>query len=414
MHKALKIAVVVGSGSRQAGGLFESVRRRALQFNATGHDVTVVALKDEFSEEDISAWLPLRPVMLETSGPAALGYSPSFERILTSKRFDIIHQHGIWQAFSSAVAAARDKSGVPVMISAHGMLDPWAVRHSAWKKRIASALYERANLKGSACLHALNSSEAEAMREYGLKNPIAILPNGTDVPSGVVRPGKLKWWPSGRVLLFLGRLHPKKGIAELIEAFALFRLKRLATLEQWTLVIAGWDDGGHQAAMEALVQKRGLSDYVIFPGPLFHAAKDAAFANSNAFILPSFSEGLPMAVLEAWSWGLPAFITEACNLPEGFAAKAAIQIDTDVGNIANALAHGLSLPSTQLREMGIRGRTLVADRFLWTRICEQHIETYRWMIEGSPLDAMPGWVRGGVLPIRKEKVMTRGFLGLGK
>lgn len=381
--------MVVGSLSRSAGGLFESVRQRALGYVHAGHHVEVFGLADQFTEADIGAWDPLRPLVLPTLGGSAGGFSPKLGRALEAQRFDVIHQHGVWQAFSAAVSRIRRRKGTPVMISPHGMLDPWAVRNSAWKKRIASALYERENLAGAACIHALNAAEAAAVRTFGLKNQIAIVPNGTSLPPVGKRPAAASWWPPGRVLLFLGRIHPKKGIAELVAAFSQLRNYSPELASDWRLVVAGWDDGGHLAEIVALTESLGLSGHVVFPGALFGEEKDSAYANADAFILPSYSEGLPMTVLEAWSWAVPVFMTAACNLPDGFAARAAIEIETQPKRITSVLTEALAAEPAWLRGFGERGRRLVERRYLWNSIVDTHIDVYRWMIEGAAMKDRP-------------------------
>lgn len=367
------------------------MRMRALNFVKLGHDVQVFTLRDEFSDQDMHAWSPLEPRLFDTIGSNRLGFSPHLYRALSARRFDIIHQHGIWQAFSSSVSKAAKKYQTPLTISAHGMLDPWAVRHSAWKKIAATALYQRRNLAGAKSVHALNQSEAEAFKLYGLCKPISVIPNGADVRSTSLRPQAPSWWPSGRVLLFLGRIHPKKGLAELVEAFAGFLAEYPKGGDAWSLVIAGWDDGGHQAAIESAVKDLGLTDRILFAGPQFGPAKDAVYANADAFILPSYSEGLPMTVLEAWSWGVPVLMTAACNLPDGFSNDAAVEITTAPQSLKRDLLDALSQEPLRLRKMGERGRALVERDYSWLAIAEKHIEAYRWQIAGMPHEETPSF-----------------------
>jgi glycosyltransferase involved in cell wall biosynthesis len=146
--------------------------------------------------------------------------------------------------------------------------------------------------------------------------------------------------------------------------------------------VAGWDDGGHMAELQRLSAELDLQGDVIFPGPLFGEAKAGALANAGAFVLPSFSEGLPMAVLEAWAYGRPVLMTEACNLPEGFTAEAAVRISTEPEDLARELEMALNGPD--LMGMGARGRALVRERFTWGAIATAHAEVYGWMRDGGP------------------------------
>jgi poly(glycerol-phosphate) alpha-glucosyltransferase len=262
------------------------------------------------------------------------------------------------------------------------MLDPWVVRNAQWKKRLAGWLYENAHLRGAACLHALCEAEAEAIRAYGLRNPICIIPNGIDPPAAT--PAEPSPWQANlpddaKVLFYLGRLHPKKGLPHLLRAWAAVHLAH-QNAAAWHLVIAGWDQGGHETELKAQAELLGLATRVHFVGPQFNAAKHASYHRADAFILPSFSEGLPMTVLEAWSYGLPVLMTPQCNLPEGFQADAALRIDPDPERIAQGLTTLFALPDHERTAMGERGRALVAQRFTWPGIAQQMLSVYQWVL----------------------------------
>ena len=145
--------------------------------------------------------------------------------------------------------------------------------------------------------------------------------------------------------------------------------------------IIGWDDGGHEEALHQHARRLGLlGESVHFLGPRFDDEKAAAFSQADAFILPSHSEGLPMAVLEAWSYGLPVLKTLACNLPEGFTTDAAMRIEPNVDAIAAGIKRLIAMPERERVGMGQRGRTLVEERFTWPRVAEQMHAVYRWAL----------------------------------
>jgi poly(glycerol-phosphate) alpha-glucosyltransferase len=262
------------------------------------------------------------------------------------------------------------------------MLEPWALGHSWPKKVLAGALFERNNLRQASCLHC-SQAEVEGVRRLGLKNPIAILPNGADLPAlNTVLP-RPDWLPDDgrRTLLFLGRLHPKKGIRETLDAWGQVKAMTPNVGRDWRLVIVGWDDGGHADALIAHAHAQGLGDDVIFPGPIFGDQKEAVLAHSDAFILASYSEGLPIAVLEAWSHALPVFMTRECNLAEGFAAGAAVEVTTDPAVLAIAFAQLLN--SDDLELIGQRGRELIERQFSWEAIVRELHAVYRWLSRGA-------------------------------
>ena len=162
-------------------------------------------------------------------------------------------------------------------------------------------------------------------------------------------------------------------------------------------MIAGWDQGGHAAELIELCKELGVSVQnrksrdegreseanVVFYGPAFGDDKKSLLSTADAFILPSFSEGLPMSVLEAWSYKLPVVMTPECNLPEGFAADAAIRIETGAESIAQGLDLLFSMSASDLQSMGAKGRILVEERFTWKTIAAQMREVYDWMLGGG-------------------------------
>jgi poly(glycerol-phosphate) alpha-glucosyltransferase len=265
------------------------------------------------------------------------------------------------------------------------MLDPWAVKNSAWKKCLALMLYERAHLENAACLRALCEAEAKAIRAFGLKNPICIVPNGIDVPEAKGQKSVVSGLESdGRmVLLYLGRIHPKKGLVNLIRAWKQTLSSQHST-NKWLLAVAGWDQGGHEKELRKLSAECGIQDSVVFLGPQFGNNKAACYRNCDAFILPSFSEGLPMVVLEAWAYGKPVLMTPECNLPEGYTAKAAIRIETNVESISQGLQELSRSSHSALCSIGDNGKALVAGRFTWPKIAVEMKSVYEWALGGGP------------------------------
>lgn len=398
------------SVSRSDGGIFEAecALQRELHLGQ-GVQVDVVGMENRFSSEDASRWLPLKPKAVKVKGPGAFGYSPDLLPALNPKA-DLLYAATLWKYPSWAALQWAERTGKPMMVAPHGSLDAWALRNAAWKKRIAAALFKNRQLNKAACLRALCQSEADAFRAYGLTQPIAIIPNGVALPTEEQEMGDGRWEIGGytqpstpRTLLFLGRIHPKKGLPNLIRAFAQSRGSRVEGREPWQLVIAGWDQGGHEAELIQLCEELGLSfshkmhkehkaeatsafslqPSVLFHGPAFGKEKEDLLRNVDAFVLPSFSEGLPMSVLEGWSYGLPVVMTPECNLPEGFAADAAIRIETSAESIAEGLSTLFSMNDADLMTMGAKGRGLVEERFTWKSVAAQMREVYDWMLGGG-------------------------------
>lgn len=470
--------VILDSVSRRAGGLLDAERGLHRGLHGQGVAPVLFALQDAYTDDDLASWLPLVPRSFPGCWPAALGRSPALRRALLAEACDLIYRAGLWTRASSYAHEWSRKRRCPEIIAPHGMLDPWAVRNSRWKKRIAHWWFEGAHLRDAACIRALCSSEADSIRAYGLKNPIAIIPNGVELPEGIAeelsvvgcplsvsadesqgaarKPNRQRTTDNGpRILLFLGRLHPKKGLVNALRAWKAIQHSKFnihnPSFDDWQFVVTGWDQGGHEADLKRLCHELGLAyaeaaaeemlsvvgcplsvsldraahtakhpfegparglsgarggdlrttdngqpTTVIFTGPAFGEQKDLLLRSADAFILPSFSEGLPMSVLEAWAYGLPVLMTDHCNLPEGFAAGAAIRVRQEAGDrrqgtgdreqgmsIVDGMRELVEMSDSDRVTMGRRGRALVERQFTWPQVAAQMLEVYEWVVGGG-------------------------------
>ena len=374
----MKVGFLVSSVSRQAGGLFQSVRGLARAIGCTNASVRVFGIRDEQSAVDLQEW---RPLSVETFRPRlrAWGYSNQLVPAMVDADLDILSVHGLWKYCSVASHRWHRHTGRPYLVHPHGMLDAWALQNSRSKKRIAAGLYENQHLREAACLRALSEAEARSIRAYGLRNPVCIIPNGVDLPELPASNAKAQS-ANSRTLLYLGRLHPKKNLANLIRAWNETSNSQRGDGQRWVLVIAGWDQGGHENELKRV----GPDASVVFLGPRFGAEKTECYRMCDAFILPSLSEGLPMTVLEAWSHAKPVLMTAECNLPEGFSADAALRIGSSAEEIAFGLNQLFEMSDDDRAAMGTRGRTLVARKFSWPRIGEETHAVYEWVLGGAP------------------------------
>ena len=395
----MKIAYLLNSVSRKAGGLFESCRRQA-QTSGGEQEITVLGVEDEFTGMDIKEWLPLRPRVFHPTGPRSFGYAPGYAKYLAAVAPELAHVHGLWIYSSLAGYQWHRRTKLPLIYTAHGMLDPWAVQNSGWKKRLVRLLWEDAAHRSAACFHVHSEAEYRTVRRHGLQNPICIIPNGIDLPriaedselSGASSPFQ-PLAQDRKVLLYLGRIHAKKGLVNLIHAWAgVMRSRNPEARNQndWMLAIAGWDQAGHEGELKKMTADLEIQASIAFLGPMFGANKAAAYQNADAFVLPSLSEGLPMTVLEAWSYRKPVLMTPECNLPEGFATGAALRIGTGANEIAAGLRQLLEMSEHDRIATGACGHKLVSERFSWARIGEQMRAVYEWIIGGG---SAPGTLR---------------------
>ncbi len=276
---------------------------------------------------------------------------------------DLVHIHGLWQEHCAFAAALARRLGKPYVISAHGMLDPWALKHKGWKKSLYLRLVERKNLAGAAALHALTAAEASDYRKITTYSLVETIPNAIDLPLAA-DPGlfvsKYPAVSAKTIVLFLSRLHHKKGLDLLCESWS-----RIAPhCPDAHLVIAGPDSEHLRSELEAAFESKGLSESVTFTGMLAGPMKWSALAAAHLFVLPSRSEGLSMAALEAMGMEKPVLLTEQCHVDRLLEHECGWQIQPDAKELECALRDFLRSPQ-RARAMGRNARCLIEDRHSW-------------------------------------------------
>ena len=380
--------MTTGSLSRNAGGLFESVRALGKNLAVLGVEVGVYGLRDDYWEKDAKEWRPLRAQAFSYFGPRAVAWSPQMKLALQEAESDLLHLHGLWQFPSIATRHQWKQKKTPYLISPRGMLDQWALANSSWKKKVVAFLSENAVMRDASVLHALSQAEADAIRAYGLNQRIEVIPNGVELPE-ILTTEDTESTEGKKRLLFLGRIHPKKGLPGALKAWAELKSKvGSEKWENWQIVIAGWDQGRHEGELKALCGEIGLrvgsEADVVFHGPAFGDQKEQLLRRADAFILPSLSEGLPMSVLEAWAYRLPVVMTPECNLPEGFASQAALEVRNAAAGYSkwDGLSQLLDMSDSDRIEMGKRGRRLVEEKFTWPKVAAQMKALYEEILGG--------------------------------
>lgn len=359
----MKVLHYVASLTRSAGGLYTAVTGLSNALASAGAHVVVAGATDEFFAEDKQQWKGAKVV------PVASGYHHvgKFLSVVRETEPDLIHVQGLWGPISMFGLAGSFK--VPVVVSPHGMLDPWILARRRRLKSVHSALFERPMLRRG-YLHALNDNELSAASAYsrGIEDRAFIIPNGVPEIEGRVSGG-----PRCGVL-YLSRLHEKKQTLELALAW-----EAAPELRDIELTIAGWGDEAYEARLREATAGAGN---VRFVGPLYGAEKQKALNSARFFILPSLSEGLPMAVLEAIQHGCVPLITDQCNLPELFSDDIAVRIDSTLCDLVSVVVAINSLPGTTLAE---RSATAAAysERYLWSNIATRMAAQYERIVSGS-------------------------------
>lgn len=285
---------------------------------------------------------------------------------------DIIHDNGIWLRHNHAIARAAKRLGVPRVVTLRGMLEPWAFSYRRAKKKVAWTMYQRRDLDLAAVLHATAVAEAENARRHGLKPPIVVVPNGIDIPA--TRPelnladGNSD---SRRRAVFVGRIHPIKGLPMLLDAWARTKADR------WELVIAGPAENRHDAELRQQAKRLGIEANVTISGPVYGAEKTILYHSADLAVLPSHSESFGVSVAEALAHELPVMATMAAPWSLLRSERCGWWVPATPMGVAEGLASATATPACELRAMGRRGRSAMSDRFTWARVAEAvHEEIY--------------------------------------
>ncbi len=374
----------VGPGSFGLGATALNLAREQNSLEADAHIWSLDNDADRRWASESSGFSADNIRLFPSVGPRIAGYSRAMEReaSLAAARISVVHQHALWTGLSRVTTLLRERHGVATVITPHGSLEKWAIKKSWWKKRIALALYEKNNLYGTSCLHAVGQNEISGFRNFGLRNPIAVIPNGissewlqSQGDAGSFR-SLFSIPPDNRILLFLSRITPKKGLPMFLET--LKEQRKISA--DWTFVVAGSDEFDHLEEVRRVVTKNGMASFVKLVGPLYGQIKRDAFAAAELFVLPSYSEGAPIVILEALGAGVPVLATKASPWQELEQYGCGWWVDISGKAIAEALDSAVSYPSETLRDMGKRGKDLVHDKYSWTKSAQMTIELYEWLL----------------------------------
>jgi glycosyltransferase involved in cell wall biosynthesis len=290
----------------------------------------------------------------------------------------VAHVHGLWDAGTYAAMRLLRSREMPLVYTPRGMLEPWALRQRWLKKKAFLLAYLKPILSHADLLHATSVEESHTLRALGLRQPIAVIPNGIDLTVESKRSAGGPRQTVPRRLLYLGRLHPKKGLENLLRAWA--RLERRG----WHLSIAGIDEGGYAQRLVTLANELGISDTVDFPGPQIGTDKRRFLASGDAFVHPSFSENFGIAVAEAMAAKLPVVATIGTPWRCLADNRLGWWVEPTPEALARTLAEVMQTDPAVLADMGRRSRDYVARTFAWPAIGAQMAACYDWLLGRSP------------------------------
>lgn len=379
---------VTTSLSRSSGGPFHSVSglARAVTAVDAGSISVVGAYADaEVWPEDRRQWAATPVAAVPHRGLLAVSAMRRCLRTMLDAGAargvaPLLHLHGIWDAASLTLASLPDARPIPLVVSPRGMLEPWALRQRSTKKKIALTLWQRSQLAHAGLLHATSAMECEGLRQAGLRNPVAIVPNGIDLPAdiGDLGAGAPRGASGDRRCVFLSRLHPKKGLPMLLAAWA--RLQP----QGWTLEIAGSGEPRHEREVRDTIQRLNLHG-VTLVGDLRGTDKWRFLATADLFVLPTYSENFGIAVAEAMAAGLPVITTRGTPWQVLRDERMGWWVDADEQSMAGALREATSEPAATLADRGQRARSHAIAMYSWAAIGRRMRDCYRWLLGIGPL-----------------------------
>lgn len=302
------------------------------------------------------------------------------------KRYDLIHQHGLFLPISLLSKSTDNKT--KVIISPHGFLEPEKMIVSHFKKHLALSLFEKKNISNANAFMACSLKEAHSLREYGIKQPIAIVPNGIS-PSFVsskklnskIKPSfkrKYNINDKSKVLLFLSRIHPFKGLDLFIDS--IISVADDFRANQWIFVVAGIDELSHEEELKLKVSKNKLDDIVRFIGPQYGKDKLEALDSADCFVLPSKGENFGIVVIEALARGLPVIATQTTPWDELTSSNCGWWVQRTIPSFISVLHELFVADESLLTQMGLNGIKLVENKYTWPMISNQTVNFYNWVL----------------------------------
>jgi glycosyltransferase involved in cell wall biosynthesis len=369
----LRATHVVGSILNEASGPSYSVPRLCQELSQTGHAITLIAIADRDQTLDCGYRMELcRRAFARVPIVQRLQASPTMPRRLRdhAQQSSIFHVHGLWLMPNVYPSTVARRYRVPLILAPRGMLGPEALKFSRYRKYLMWYAVQKAAVEAASCLHATSEQEYLEIRDFGLRRPVAVVPNGVDVPAVQERNHD-----SGeRTLLYLGRIHPKKGLDRLISAWG--ELEN--NWPDWKLRIIGPDEGGYLDRLKLQARNLGVCR-VSFENPLFGEQKQTAYRSADLFVMPTLNENFAMTVAEALAQGTPVICTKGAPWRGLEDHGCGWWIDHGRDALAGSLKLAMSKTPEELATMGVRGRTWMIRSFSWQSVALEMSSVYHWL-----------------------------------
>ena len=360
----MKILQIAADVRPDRGGPSRSVSGLCKALSSIGHEV-VLYIHDPWGAEKMDI------------GGCQLCHGRPISEVIEGFHPDIAHLHGVWIPALHWDAVSLRKKGIPYLIAPRGSLDAWSVRQKWLKKKLALLVYQGRDIRKAVALHVTAKMEEDHCRRLGFAGPFVTSPNGVNFPLSLPKEGK--GVGGKRRMLFLSRIHPKKGLLELVRAWALVRH------DGWVLEIVGNDSEGYWAEVEKEIARLGVGASIVRTPFQNDGQKWQTYRNADCFVLPTHTENFGIVIAEALYAGIPVITTKgapwSCLRGQG----CGWWIDLDEKSLVGALSEAMSISAEQRAVMGSKGRDFVLEEFNWSKIAEKLVGDYRILLKNGKL-----------------------------
>lgn len=379
----MKILLFVSSLSLKYGGPSRSVPGMAKGLSEAGVDVTLMTLySDDMNIHSLDG-TNVKLVSLKKKFDRV-----EFKRTIIRDKIDLVQIQSLWNPEYHLMAKICRKMNIPYIITPRGMLEPWSMKQKKWKKNLAMLLYQRFDLNHAACIYTTSDMEAQHIRDLNIKAPCSVIPNGIEINRYPCRDfiKKVK-----KQVLFLSRIHVKKGIEILINAWE----RIVNDYSDWSLLIVGNGEQSYIDSLKMMINEKNLSNYISIIPPVFGVDKIELYQSSALFVLPSYSENFGMVIAEALSSGVPVITTN--NTPwemlngDAYNNRLGWCIDLSVENLERSLREALSMDFSNLYNMGQQGSAFVKKSLDYKVVADKAKQLYAWLLYG---EVKPNYVYG--------------------
>ena len=371
--KQISVCIFIPNIDKSTGGPSRSVPLLARGLSIVGADVTILTHRTEDMNTHLLEGYNVRIDFLPKSYKMK-----DLKKYFDTHHFDLLQGESMWIPLSHNILSIAKQKHIPYIFVPRGSLEPWSLKQKWFKKKIAMMFYQKKDIQDAACILATACMERDNLRKLGFSNPIAVIPNGIDISEYPCRTEEDKKNVKKQIL-FLSRIHPKKGIELLVKAW-----KEIHTdYPDWNVVVAGNGDEKYIYQLKSLITKNGLSNSMKIVPPLFGVDKYNLYKQSSLFILPTYSENFGMVIAEALACGVPAITTKNAPWKILNDEKIGWWIDLNIDDIKKSLEYAISLDTDVLFAMGQKGSKVVYDNYYYVNIAKRVYDLYSWIINNG-------------------------------